>query len=396
MRVWQALGIVDDIAGDLMPVDSYTWFGADGEQILAISSPSPGPAGWEPSYLFFQPYLEDALIRAVDALPTATIHRGWVAEGLAHADDHVALSLRRVDESQTGNLEPTDETTTVRARYVIGADGANSSVREAAGIAFEDLGFAERWLTLDLRPNDVEALSYIPAPCQWCDPARPHMHTRNGRLHRRFEFMLLPGESGEDFRDEARVWELLAPWMTPYTPERRAQNAWIVNFSAEMGRVSCVLDAAAAAERDAALRAAEAPPPVGLPPLEGGLIAAGAPLAGARAVQGTVRVAGREGRFDDIAGRGFVLLTRRPVALPESQTRFLDEIGAHVVALTELEDIDGRLTAWLDRHGADAVLVRPDFYVFGAVEALDGLPALVDDLRAQLPTTHDRIEAHVH
>ena len=84
------------------------------------------------------------------------------------------------------------------------------------------------------------------------------------------------------------------------------------------------------------------------------------------------------------------------MALPESQTRFLDEIGAHVVALTELEDIDGRLTAWLDRHGADAVLVRPDFYVFGAVEALDGLPALVDDLRAQLPTTHDRIEAHVH
>ena len=41
------------------------------------------------------------------------------------------------------------------------------------------------------------------------------MHTRNGRSHRRFEFMLLPGERPEDFADEARVWSLLAPWFTP-------------------------------------------------------------------------------------------------------------------------------------------------------------------------------------
>ena len=289
------------------------------------------------------------------------------------------------------------------------------------------------------------------------------MHTRNGRLHRRFEFMLLPGESGEDFRDEARVWELLAPWMTPddgrivrhavyefrarlaetmragrallagdaahtmppfmgqglcsgirdaanlawrldlilrglatdelldsYTPERRAQNAWIVNFSAEMGRVSCVLDAAAAAERDAALRAAEAPPPVGLPPLEGGLIAAGAPLAGARAVQGTVRVAGREGRFDDIAGRGFVLLTRRPVALPESQTRFLDEIVHRGVAMEcriNAEDPDadfrpcpGTITRWQPPGGPG---VRLDTHVSallkGAQAAYDPWDAAAGD-----------------
>ena len=43
-----------------------------------------------------------------------------------------------------------------------------------------------------------------------------------------------------------------------YTEERRPQNEWIVNLSTEMGRVSCVLDAQAAAERDAALRAADA------------------------------------------------------------------------------------------------------------------------------------------
>jgi 2-polyprenyl-6-methoxyphenol hydroxylase-like FAD-dependent oxidoreductase len=357
MRVWQALGVVDDIVGDLLPVPKYTWLGADGEEIVAITSPSPGPSGWEPSYLFFQPYLEDALVRAVAAQPTATVHRGWLAEHLHQAGDHVAVTLRRVREAASGQLLPTDETTTVRARYVIGADGANSRVREAAGVDFEDLGFRERWLTLDVRPHDVEALSHIPAPCQWCHPARPHMHTRNGRSHRRWEFMLLPGETAEDFRDEARIWELLAPWMTAddgtivrhavyefrarlaetmrdgrvllagdaahtmppflgqglcsgvrdaanlawrldlilrdvapdalldsYTEERRPHNEWIVRLSTEMGRVSCVLDPAAAAERDAALRAADPPPPLALRSLEEGLVAAGRPLAGARAV----------------------------------------------------------------------------------------------------------------
>ena len=97
----------------------------------------------------------------VRALPTATVHCGWSAESLEQADDHVELTLRRVREPRVGELEPTDETRTVRARYVIGADGANSFVRAAAGIAFDDQGFAERWLVVDLRPDDVDALSSI-------------------------------------------------------------------------------------------------------------------------------------------------------------------------------------------------------------------------------------------
>ena len=388
-------------------------------------------------------------------------YRGWGAEALTQADDHVALTLRRVREPECGVLEPTPETRTVRARYVVGADGANSFVRNACGIGFEDQGFGERWLVVDLLPNDVEALSsQIPGPCQWCDPVRPHMHTRNGRRHRRFEFMLLPGERPEDFKDERRVWELLEPWTTPadgvlvrsavyefrgrltptmragrallvgdaahtmppfmgqgmcsgirdaaalawrldlilrgladdrlldsYTDERRPQNEWIVNLSTEMGRVSCVLDAQAAAERDAALRAADAPPEIVLPGLAGGLRAVDGLLAGERAVQGTVRWGEESGRLHDlIDDGGFVLLSRTRPALSAEQAGFLERIGVQVLALEDLEDLDGRLTAWLDEHGVAALIVRPDRYVFGAVTTLDSLPAMVEDLRAQLHT----------
>ena len=132
MQVWQSLGIADELADDVLPASAYNWFGADGELIVKMELASPGRSGWEPGYTFFQPNLEAALDRAVRALPSAAVHRGWGAEALTQADDHVALTLRRLREPERGRLEPTPETTTVRARYVIGADGANSFVRDAS------------------------------------------------------------------------------------------------------------------------------------------------------------------------------------------------------------------------------------------------------------------------
>jgi hypothetical protein len=81
--------------------------------------------------------------------------------------------------------------------------------------------------------------------------------------------------------------------------------------------------------------------------------------------------------------------------VPSSCVELLERLGACAVALEALEDVDGRLTAWLGEHGVEAVLVRPDAYVFGAVKALDDLPALVDDLCAHLSITESRITADV-
>jgi hypothetical protein len=63
-----------------------------------------------------------------------------------------------------------------------------------------------------------------------------------------------------------------------------------------------------------------------------------------------------------------------------------EELRAAVVSHMEVRDVDGALTAWLAAAGAAAVIVRPDSYVFGAVPRLGDLPALVDDVRAQLTT----------
>ncbi len=215
MRLLQSLGLADSLAKEMVAVHDYQWFGADGELLLNFDVQSPARSGWESDYMFFQPELEAALDRLGCAQPQATVERGWTAEALVQLDGGVELTVRRVVEQPAGGLAPSDETRTVRARWVIGADGANSFVREATGITRRDLGFRERWLVVDAEPNDMAALAHLPIACQWCDPARPTTHVQSGPRHRRWEFMLLADENPSEFEDPGRVWSLLEPWYRP-------------------------------------------------------------------------------------------------------------------------------------------------------------------------------------
>ena len=249
MRLLQRLGVADALAEEMVPVHDYQWFGADGELLLRFDVQSPARSGWESDYMFFQPELEATLDRLTCGQPRVTVERGWAAEGLVHRSDAGAdLTVRRVVEQDSGGFALTGETRTVRAGWVVGADGANSFVREATGITRRDLGFRERWLVVDAEPGDMAALAHLPIACQWCDPARPTTHVQSGPRHRRWEFMLLPGEEPSEFDDPGRVWTLLEPWYRPQDGPltRRAVYEFRSMLANEMrqGRVLLVGDAA--------------------------------------------------------------------------------------------------------------------------------------------------------
>jgi 2-polyprenyl-6-methoxyphenol hydroxylase-like FAD-dependent oxidoreductase len=203
LRAMQNLGVLADIEHELLPVTNYTWFGADGDPILQIEIP-PHPSGHH-DQLFYQPTLERALWNRVERESSVERFMGWTGESLTVEDDAATIGIT----SDAG------ETKTIRAKYVVGADGANSFVRVASGIGLADLGFSEHWLVVDVRPHNMADFDHLPAAAQLCDPNRPATIVGNGTHHRRWEFMLLPGEKPEDFADPAKVWALLAPFAKP-------------------------------------------------------------------------------------------------------------------------------------------------------------------------------------
>jgi 2-polyprenyl-6-methoxyphenol hydroxylase-like FAD-dependent oxidoreductase len=170
-----------------------------------------------------------------------------------------------------------------------------------------------------------------------------------------------------------------------YAAERLPHVRVFTEFSLMLGGVICVLDPAAAAGRDAYMlgpgAAAEDRYPD--PPLaNSSLLRPGDRHAGRLSLQGRVAVNGSQGRFDDLLGGGFLLLglDHDPAAaLTAAQRAFVSRLEVRCIAIGApggIEDIDGAYRAWFAELGAPAVLVRPDFYVFGAGEAAALIAAL--------------------
>jgi 2-polyprenyl-6-methoxyphenol hydroxylase-like FAD-dependent oxidoreductase len=214
MRLFQALGIVEEIAAETVAADRYVWYGADGEPILDLDEGRPAASGWSHSYLFWQPALEAALDRAARDAPGITVRRGWEVDRLIQHEDAVELRIRAGETGPAGQWEPSGAEARIRARYAIGADGANSVTRDLSAIGLEDLGFSERWLVVDVRPRDMSVWDDAPAAAQRCDPARPTAMVRAGAHHRRWEFMVLPGEDAKALSSPDAVWGLLAPYLS--------------------------------------------------------------------------------------------------------------------------------------------------------------------------------------
>jgi 2-polyprenyl-6-methoxyphenol hydroxylase-like FAD-dependent oxidoreductase len=182
-----------------------------------------------------------------------------------------------------------------------------------------------------------------------------------------------------------------------YETERQPHVKDWTTISIEAGKVSCTLDKDLAAERDAAFREGYVPPIPEVPVLRRGVVqrtaegAVAAP-AGHLSPQARVRVGDTVGRFDDIVGGGWIVLSMAadPLSVLDAPHRnLLERLGAKAVHLVPngegtIQDADGRYAAYLAEWDWRAVVFRPDFYVFGGVTRLGHLPQLLDELAAQL------------
>jgi len=455
------------------------YFAASGEVLFKHPLPNDGFSFFPPMILFDQPSFELALNEACSREPLIDMRRGWNARSIRQDNDRAYVVFEPVD----GDRPRPGENVEASARYVVGCDGANSTIRDLLNLEFVDTGFSEPWLVVDLEvaPELNRSLPFG----QYLDPKRPASSLTVAHGRHRFEFMMLPGE-GPEIAEEANVWRLIKKWgcapentrivrRATYTFRGRWANAWrkgrfllagdaahqmppflaqglnsglrdtpalawrldlilkgadqslldsytserlphvrdIVAQAVAIGRMICMVAPAAAAGRDELLRRAQQDPSLlsmmmGPGPSEeapeddaeekgfaklpmrlgAGLGLKSDPRARYVTIQGRATRKTETGLFDDIVGHGkFVLLSKQGLRahLSDRACAVLDYVDGIPVSLGEdVVDVDGTYGRWLEQLGAAAVLVRPDFYVFGAVERIEEVDALILELGRQL------------
>ncbi|WP_338524116.1 bifunctional 3-(3-hydroxy-phenyl)propionate/3-hydroxycinnamic acid hydroxylase [Pseudomonas batumici] len=151
---------------------------------------------------FYQPDLEQAMRGQVSQFESVTSLGGFELERLIEEPGYVLASVR----DQEGQVH------SIRARYLVGADGASSRVRTLIGQDFEGETYAEDWLIVDAGNRHHSAIDHIEF---LCNPERPtpHMPAPGGR--ERWEFMLQPGETREEMENPETIARLIAPWVDP-------------------------------------------------------------------------------------------------------------------------------------------------------------------------------------
>ena len=236
-RILQACGLGAELEAITEPAEVYEWRNAAGATLLRFGRVGMGASAWPQSSMFNQPALEALLDQRAQALTGIEVRRGVEVVGIAQDDDGVTVHGRSTDGVAVE----------ARAKYVVGCDGANSTVRSLIGAPVRDLGFFYDWLIVDVVLDEPRV--FDPINLQICNPARPATAVSGGPGRRRWEFMRLPHESPDELNDEAAAWRLLAPWdVTPgnATLERHAvytfQARWAEQWRA--GRVLLAGDAA--------------------------------------------------------------------------------------------------------------------------------------------------------
>lgn len=464
LRVFQQVGLAGFMEQAIAPHNGTHYLGVDGD-VIKIFDPMPPPhaLGWIPNATFVQPEAEQALRDKLAAYAGADIFLSTTGLSLAQDDQSISLTAR------TGS----GDDLVLRARYLVGCDGANSFVRKQLGVGLEDLAFDEWWMVVDALTSDP---AKRPAKTfQYCWPSRPGTFVPGPRNLRRWEIKLLPGEDpeaagapdnvlrllegftdisdltiwrsavyrfhallGQSWRDRRVLLMGDAVHQTPpflgqglcagirdaanlawklalilrgqgsealldsYEVERKPHVRAVVASAKEFGKIIGELDPAVAAARDVRLRAdltsgkAETIRQKLIPDLMSGLIAPDAKLAGRLFVQPHVRASdGRLVRLDDLLRPEFAVVTRTAEAmawLSETASACWRQLGGERVVIATSGDgttRDGVMTVveserlfadWMGDNGVEAVIVRPDRYVFGGAGTAEQLNTLIADL----------------
>lgn len=183
LRTLQAAGLAEHVQAHITPDHWMRFYTASG-QCFASIEPRTDEFGWSRRNAFIQPQVDAILYEGLKRFPNVNVLLGQELEYFEQNDHGVSAHLKGADGQQR----------TLRAKYMVACDGGNSVVRRALNIGFEGRTKPNQWIVVDVR-NDPLGTPHIGLHC---DPERPYVSAALPHGIRRFEFMVMPGETEEE------------------------------------------------------------------------------------------------------------------------------------------------------------------------------------------------------
>lgn len=475
LRMLKTLGLNEKLAQIIHAGGSYDWVNADWKTLVAIDWGAATISLESNVNFVHQPSLERILEEEIRQYTNIRLFLGYEVEQVQDYGSYSKLQAKQIEK---------DKKVELTAQYIIGADGANSLVRQVIQSQWIDKGFQADWLVVDVLPHHPENLKIKgTAAVQFCNPARPTTIVpagKNGDTYfRRWEFMRLPHETVEEMEQEERVWALLSDWVKPedaslirykmytfrsliadqwhkgriliagdachvmppfmgqgmcagfrdawnlswkldgilkgifdqkilqtYTMERKPHVSDIIDISMYLGKVICVPNETEAAIRDKKFFTGTAEPMPDFPNLRDGILAHQAQFqkfAGSLAPNAILTRKGKVESLDQIVGRNFVLVTTQPIEIDE-QAEQIQKMGFIHLIINADEDehftnsyteINANLLSFMQKNNLAAVLIRPDFYIYGTAHTTNEIDQLLNTFFNDLERYTHKIETIV-
>jgi len=195
LRTVQAIGLVEQVLPHTTPWHAMRFLTPKG-RCFADIQPTTDEFGWSRRNAFIQPQVDAVLHRGLARF--ANVRTLFSRDVVEFQQDEQGVSL-----CMNG---PEGRQETVRARYLVACDGGNSLIRRSLDIAFEGKTAPNQWIVIDIANDPLGT----PNVYLCCDPVRPYVSAALPHGVRRFEFMVMPGETEEELGKPENMRKLLA------------------------------------------------------------------------------------------------------------------------------------------------------------------------------------------
>ncbi|MFU0446192.1 bifunctional 3-(3-hydroxy-phenyl)propionate/3-hydroxycinnamic acid hydroxylase [Pseudocitrobacter faecalis] len=195
LRTMQSVGLVEKVLPHTTPWHAMRFLTPKG-RCFADIQPMTDEFGWSRRNAFIQPQVDAVMYEGLVRFPNVRVLFSRELEAFSQNGDSVTINLQG----------PEGQRETVKADWLVACDGGASVVRRTLNVPFEGKTAPNKWIVIDIA-NDPLATPHI---YLCCDPVRPYVSAALPHGVRRFEFMVMPGETEEQLSEPHNMRQLLS------------------------------------------------------------------------------------------------------------------------------------------------------------------------------------------